>query len=133
MIAARARHIAKRARCSGRGATIAGVKRSIVAFVVTLVLGLLSMGALGLVLYYAVSPVLRLRFLGEDAWHGDWVWPAAISSGMIWAFGFLAAGVVNKRLAAGDTGPLARRVVYAALLWIWALVIWAVILSANLG
>ena len=117
----------------GRHATIAGVKRSIVAFIVALVLGLLSMGALGMLLYYAVSPVLRLRFLGEDAWHGDWVWPAAISSGMIWAFGFLAAGVVNKRLAAGDTGPLVRRVVYAALLWIWALVIWAVILSANLG
>ena len=109
------------------------MKRSIVAFVVTLVLGLLSMGALGLLLYYAVSPVLRLRFLDERAWHGDWVWPAAISSGMLWAFGFLAAGVVNKRLAANNTGPLVRRVVYASLLWIWALGIWAVILSVNLG
>lgn len=109
------------------------MKRSLVAFVVTLALGLLSMGALGMSLYYAVSPVLRLRFPGDDAWHGDWVWPAAISSGMVWAFGFLVAGVVNKRLAARDTGPIVRRVVYAALLWVWALGVWAVILIRNLG
>jgi len=109
------------------------VKRSLIAFVVTLVLGLLSMGALGMSLYYAVSPALRLFFPGEAAWHGDWVWPAAISSGMVWAFGFLAAGAVNKRLAANDTAPIVRRVVYVSLLWVWALGIWAVILSANLG
>jgi len=108
------------------------VKRSLVAFFVTLVLGLLSMGALGMLLYYAVSPVLRLRFPGEDAWHGDWVWPAAISSGMVWAFAFLAAGVVNKRLTANNARPIVRRVVYVSLLWVWALGIWAVLLGASL-
>ena len=117
----------------GRHATIAGVKRSIVAFIVALVLGLLSMGALGMLLYYAVSPVLRLRFLGEDAWHGDWVWPAAIASGMVWAFGFLAAGAVDRRLAGSKTGSGVRGVVYVVLLWGWALAIWGVILGVNLG
>jgi hypothetical protein len=109
------------------------MRRSIIAFVVALGLGLLSMGALGLLLYYAVSPVLRLRFPGEDAWHGDWVWPAAIASGMVWAFGFLAAGAVNRRMAAKNAGPGVRRVVYAALLWVWALAVWGVILQVNVG
>ena len=109
------------------------MKRSLVAFFVTLVLGLLSMGALGMLLYYAVSPVLRLRFPGEDAWHGDWVWPAAISSGMVWAFAFLAAGAVDRRLAASKTGSGVRGVVYVLFLWGWALAIWGVILEVNLG
>ena len=109
------------------------MRRSIIGFCVALGLGLLSMGALGLLLYYAVSPVLRLRFPGEAAWHGDWVWPAAIGSGMVWALGFLAAGAVDLRLAASNTGLGVRRAVYVLLLWGWALGIWGVILGVNVG
>ncbi len=109
------------------------MRRSIIGFCVALGLGFFSMGALGLLLYYAVSPVLGLRFPGEAAWHGDWVWPAAIASGMVWAFGFLAAGAVDRRLAGSKTGSGVRGVVYVVLLWGWALAIWGVILGVNLG
>ncbi|HEX8386033.1 MAG TPA: hypothetical protein VF576_07615, partial [Rubricoccaceae bacterium] len=51
------------------------LKGSVIAFAVVLVLGFVGMGLLGAGLYYAVSPVLGLRFPPIDEWQGDWVWP----------------------------------------------------------
>ena len=47
-------------------------KFSIVAFILTLALGLLSMGALGYGLYFLVAPVLDKDI---DSLRGDTTWP----------------------------------------------------------
>ena len=93
------------------------MKRSLIAFGLALVLGLLGMGALGMALYYPVAPVLAWRFAGPDDWHGDWVCPALIGVGMGWSFGFLLAGWVNLRLQARPWPVAIRRGAYLAVLW----------------
>lgn len=104
------------------------MKRSIVAFFVTLALGLLSMGLLGAVLYYAVYPLLAPYYGDPNDWHGDRVWPSVILAGMGWSFSFLAAGLINVRLENAKWGRLSRRLIYGVTLWLGALLIWFVIL-----
>lgn len=109
------------------------MKRSLIAFGLALVLGLLGMGALGMALYYPVAPVLAWRFAGLDDWHGDWVWPALIGVGMGWSFGFLLAGWVNLRLQARPWPAAIRRGAYLAVLWGWALALWWLTLQSTVG
>jgi hypothetical protein len=104
------------------------MKRSVIAFMVALVLGLLSMGLLGALLYYAVYPVLAPFFGNPNDWHGDRVWPSVILAGMGWSFSFLGAGLLNLRLEKAGWRLTARRAVYLAILWLGAVVIWLVIL-----
>jgi MFS family permease len=107
------------------------MKRSIIAFIGTLVLGLLSMGLLGALLYYAVYPVLAPYFGDPDDWHGDRVWPSLILAGMGWSFSFLAAGLLNLRLEKAGWRLRSRRAVYLAILWLGAVVIWLIILLSR--
>jgi hypothetical protein len=107
------------------------IKRSILAFIVTLILGLLSMGALGLALYYPVYPLLAPFFGDPNDWHGDWVWPSIIAVGMGWSFSFLVAGLLNRRLEQVGWRTQLRRAVYAIVLWLGAALIWLIILLAN--
>ena len=104
---------------------------STVAFAGFLVLGLLSMGLLGAVLYYPVAPLLRLRFPAQDEWRGDWVWPAVIGVGMAWSLSFLLAGAVNHWLVRRGCPNPARRLAYLGVLWLWALVVWFVCLESS--
>jgi hypothetical protein len=108
------------------------MKRSIMAFVVTLILGLFSMGALGLALYYPVYPVLAPFFGDPNDWHGDWVWPSVIGAGMAWSFSFLVAGLLNRRLEQARWQARYRKAIYVAVLWLGAALIWLIILSANI-
>ena len=111
---------------------IRAVKRSVIVFGITMILGLLGMGILGIALYYPVVPVLwLLRFPGMAAWHGDWVWPVLIGAGMAWSFGFLIAGEINRRLERRQTPSTTRRWIYFGVLWCWDLVIWALILYGQ--
>ncbi len=105
------------------------IKGSIIAFASALVLGFVSMGFLGAVLYYPVAPVLRLRFAPRNEWHGDWVWPAVLGVGMAWSAGFLIAGVVNHFLVRQQLRAALRGLVYLGILWSWALVIWTLTLT----
>jgi len=105
------------------------MKVSLIAFVVALVFGLFSMGFLGIGLYYVNYPIFRLWFPPADQWHGDWVWPATIGIGMGWSFAFLVAGVVNHYLLNFQVPPLVRAGTYALILWLWAFVIWFVVLK----
>jgi hypothetical protein len=107
------------------------MKRSAIAFLVSGALGFFSMGFLGIGLLYAVQPVLNLWFLHGEQWHGDWVWPALIAAGVFWSLGFLMAGALNLRLQARGWGITARRVVYVAVLWLWALCLWAYAFMVN--
>ncbi|OVE76485.1 hypothetical protein BVX98_05765 [bacterium F11] len=100
------------------------IKGSFVAFGVSLGLGFLSMGILGYLLAYVSSPILCLRYPAVSKWHGDWVWPAMILVGMAWSFGFLIAGFLNYYLLKLQTHFVLRWIVYLAVLWLWALIIW---------
>ena len=105
---------------------------SLLAFIATLALGLLSMGFLGIGLYYLVSPILDLKFPDLDSLHGDWVWPALILSGMFWSLAFLLAGWVYSFLTRHDWTKLTKVLAYIFILLLWDMILWAVILSSNI-
>ena len=109
--------------------------KSVLAWLGSLVAALLSMGLLGFGLYYLVWPALRWVFpAGLDGLpHGDSTWPSVIFAGMLWSFGFLLAGVVNRRLAArpAPVGAVPRALVYLAVLWAWALAAWLYVLATQ--
>jgi hypothetical protein len=67
-------------------------KFSLLGFFIVAGLGLLSMGLLGLLLYYPVAFLLS-SFPAFNDWHGDWVWPVLIGVGMFWSIGFILAGI----------------------------------------
>ena len=106
------------------------MRRSLIAAAIVAVLGLLSMGALGGLLYGAVAPVLH-PWLGDlSDWHGDGVWPATIGAGMLWSLAFVAAGWLDQRLRRAGWRPWPRRVMYALVLWLGAVLVWLAAASA---
>jgi len=107
------------------------IRRSVIAFLVTLALGLLSMGAQGAALYYAAFPALVPVFGDLNDWRGDWVWPATILAGMAWSASFLIAGLVTLRLERRGVGIGPRRIVYGALLWLGAVAAWWAVLALT--
>jgi hypothetical protein len=110
---------------------IKSIPRSAIAFVVTLALGLLSMGLLGAALYYAVLLALPRSFPHIDSIGGDWVWPAVILVGMLWSVAFLIAGWLNKRLMVRGMGNGLRRTIYVIVLWLWAYALWAIAIFSR--
>lgn len=112
---------------------VRAIRGSVLAFAFVLVAGLVSMGLLGLGLYYPVAPVLRWGFPPVDGWHGDWVWPATIGVGMAWSAGFLLAGVADHRLARRGQRAAWRVLAYLGTLWVWDLVLWTLTLAFAPG
>lgn len=104
-------------------------KFSIIAFIITATLGLLSMGMLGALLYYPVCFLIK-RFPDFNSWHGDWVWPALISVGMFWSLGFILAGLFHHFLK-NKLNVIISFIVYISILWIWALILWYVVLASQ--
>lgn len=107
------------------------IKWSLVAFVVTLILAFLSMGAFGASLYYACYPLLAPFYGDLNDWRGDWVWSATIWAGMLWSVSFLAAGILDRQLEGQGISPPWRRGVYLSVLWIGALAIWGLLLLTQ--
>ncbi len=107
------------------------MKKSIIAAIVTAVLGFLSMGALGGLLAYAAWPVVYPLAGNPNDWRGDDVWPAMIGSGVLWGAGFLAAGLLNRRLERLRWSKGARRASYAFILWVSAALIWTVMIMTS--
>lgn len=107
------------------------IKWSLVAFVVTLILGFLSMGALGAALYYACCPLLAPFYGNLNDWRGDWVWPAAIWAGMLWSVSFPVAGVLNLQLKTQCLSAPWRGGAYLVILWGGALAIWGLLLLTQ--
>lgn len=105
--------------------------RSVAAFALVAALGLLSMGFLGLGLYYPAAPVLLLKFPPLNAWRGDWVWPTIIMVGMFFSVGFLLAGRINLLLESRKVSPWVRRAVYTVILWSWNLAVWFIVLPGH--
>jgi hypothetical protein len=104
---------------------------SAIAFLVTAVLGLLSMGLLGMALYYAVAFALPASYPNIDEARGDWVWPTVISVGMLWSVAFLLAGAMNWALKKVGCVSIVRGFVYALCLWSWALLLWQIALQGR--
>ncbi len=110
---------------------LVSIKYSALAALAAGALGLLGMGVMGFGLYYAVAFALPPDYPDLDTAHGDWIWPALIVVGMAWSVAFLAAGGLNRYLASKGLQVWWRRIIYTGVLWLWALVLWAVTLSAN--
>lgn len=103
---------------------------STIAFIVTGGLGLFSMGALGAALYYPVSFLFKAYPTFND-WHGDWVWPTLIMVGMLWSLGFIFGGIMWHYLQKVITSSIALKIVYGIILWVWAAILWFIIISNN--
>ncbi len=106
-------------------------KWSVIAFFVTGALGLLSMGGLSFGLYYLVA-FLFSNYPDINTWHGDWVWPAMIGAGLLWAFGFAWAGILLFFLSKILESFVLRCLIYIFILWFWAAVVWGILIKANL-
>ncbi len=105
-------------------------KFSTITFIITAALGLLSMGFLGLGLYYLVS-FLFPSYPNIDDWHGDWVWPVIIVVGMLWSVGFVLGGISWHYLSKSISSVAILRVIYIIVLWLWAAFLWYCVLKAN--
>ena len=108
------------------------MKFSLIAFILSLALSLLSMGFLGIGLFYIAAAPLALIFpnLPTDinSWHGDWVWPALISIPMAWSFGFLLSGWAYSYFKQLDWTVLTLKTSYIVILLSWNLLIWLIFL-----
>ncbi len=100
------------------------MKRSIIAAVAVAVLGFLSMGILGFVLYYAVYPLLAPFYGNINYWLGDDVWPSTIAAGVLWSLSFLVAGAVHRRQERAGVARGWRRFCYVLILWLGAALLW---------
>jgi hypothetical protein len=106
-------------------------KFSIIAFIVTLIFGFISIGLLGGLLYYPVSPLFK-KYGTLNLWRGDWVWPACIGAGMLWSFGFLIAGYTFSIIKDKINSMFLMYLVYVIILWLWAAIIWYFIIRTNI-
>lgn len=101
-------------------------KFSLLAFAVTLVLGLLSMGAEGYGVYYAVEFALPVSI--ESLQH-DTVWPSVILAGMAWSIGFLIAGYISIKIKTQNKFVI--WVLYPIILWMWTWLVWWAIIALK--
>jgi hypothetical protein len=105
-------------------------KFSIIAFFSVAALGLLSMGALGALLYYPVCFLFK-NYPSFNSWTGDWVWPAMIGVGMAWSVGFAFGGIAIHYLSKIISSKVVLYVCYTIILWLWAAILWGIVLSQQ--
>jgi len=99
-------------------------KFSIIAFVIVLILSLMSLGAEGLGIYYMVKFALPISI---DSIRGDAAWPSMILAGMAWSPAFLFAGWVCPKLK--TQSKLTIWSIYVVILWAWAYLVWWAIIA----
>lgn len=107
------------------------IRFSLIAFFVTAVLGLLSMGALGGLLYFPVS-FLFTSYPTLNDWSGDWVWPTVIMVGMLWSFGFVFGGAAWHYLNKRTNSIVLLTLAYLVILWCWAAILWFWMIFAHI-
>jgi len=103
-------------------------KFSILGFFIVAGLGLLSMGLLGLLLYYPVGFLLS-SYPAFNDWHGDWVWPVLIGVGMFWSIGFILAGITVHFFKRVNESIIIQLLLYTLILWLWDAILWLIVLS----
>lgn len=99
---------------------------SIIAFAIALILGLMSLGAQGYGIYYAVDFALPVSI---DTLQGDTLWPSVILAGMAWSIGFLIAGWVCVRIRTGNKYTI--WMIYLIILWMWDYLVWWAIIALK--
>jgi hypothetical protein len=99
-------------------------KFSVIAFVIALILGLISLGAEGLGIYYAVGFALPVSI---ETIQGDAVWPSIILAGMVWSPAFLFAGWICQRI----NNKVLLWITYLLILWTWDYLVWWAIVTLN--
>lgn len=99
---------------------------SVIAFAITLIAGLMSLGAQGYGIYYAVGFALPVSI---DTLHGDTVWPSVILAGMAWSIGFLIAGWICVRIQTRN--KYALWITYLIILWMWDYLVWWAIIALK--
>lgn len=104
-------------------------KFSIISFLISFVLGFLSMGALGYALYYLVTPVLGDRI---DELQGDVLWPSTILAGMIFSPAFLLALWIHNLVIRLKLHPIINYFIYVAIVWLWLLMVWYSIIQFRI-
>lgn len=107
------------------------IKFSLIAFFITAILGLVSMGALGGLLYYPVS-FLFGSYPTLNDWSGDWVWPSVIMVGMLWSFGFVFGAVAWYYIQKITQSKVMLIAAYLLILWLWAALLWCWMIKVNL-
>ncbi|MGK0270420.1 MAG: hypothetical protein ACI88H_001066 [Cocleimonas sp.] len=107
---------------------------SLIAFIISIVVSLLSIGFLGIGLFYVASPVLTLFFPSIsnnlNTWHGDWIWPAMIGIPIVWSFGFLIAGRMYLHLESLDWTHLTVKTSYIVILLFLNILLWLILLMS---
>ena len=101
-------------------------KFSVIAFIIALILGLMSLGAEGFGIYYAVEFALPVSI---DAIQGDSLWPSVILAGMAWAPGFLIAGWLCSKI--NSKSRLGLWFIYLLILWSWDYLVWWAIIALK--
>jgi len=110
---------------------IADVWPSMFAALLAVVGAFLSMGLLGLVVYYLVSPVLNVWFPPLEDWDQSLVWPIIIAMPVLWAPALVVAGIVNRSTKLGGWSRRRRISLYLAIIWGASLLVWLLLLSLN--
>ncbi|MFS4466342.1 hypothetical protein [Maribacter sp. 2210JD10-5] len=105
-------------------------KFSIIACLVCFVLGFLSMGLTGGLLYYTVFFVLG-NFPHLDEIHGDWVWPAMLLISWLFPLGFIFGGLAWHYLKEKVESRILLVVIYVVTVWSWIAFLWYMTLLAN--
>jgi len=59
------------------------------------------------------------------------VWPAMICVGMVWAFGFVFAGIAWHYISRLINSKIFLRLFYVFMLWLWAALLWYLVLKSN--
>ena len=103
-------------------------KFSVIAFVIALIIGLMSLGAQGLGIYYAVGFALPVSI---DTLQHDNVWPSMILAGMAWALAFLIAGWICLLINTRINNRLLLWMIYILILWTWDYLVWWAIIAIK--
>lgn len=107
------------------------MKKSIITGLSFAALGLLSMGFLGVALYYLAYPVLYPMFGDFNDWTGPDVWPAIVWASLLWPISFPVAAWFDRKRQQESAGRAKRIFLYALTLWLGAAVTWIFVVSMQ--
>ena len=89
------------------------------------------MGFLGTILYYPVSFLFK-SYPSINDWRGDWVWPVVIGVGMAWSVGIIFGGIAWHYLYKIIPSVITLRIIYIFILWLWAAILYYIMIKNNL-
>lgn len=106
-------------------AVLVAIRHSLADFAVTFALSLFTFGGAWIWLHDLVAPLLPAdrRSLGDFTTDST-VGASMIVIGLAWPLGFVLAGLFDVALARRARSVWLRWLVYLAVLWVWAVLLW---------